>query len=77
MTLFQYNKLIHLKVKLQGCFLISLCISIDRIRHEKTSELFDSLRYALFGLISVQGYKWSWRDLNPRPNVESMSFLHA
>ena len=20
---------------------------------------------------------WSWRDLNPRPNVELMSFLHA
>ena len=22
-------------------------------------------------------YWWSWRDLNPRPNAELMSFLHA
>lgn len=30
---------------------------------KKTSELFDSLRFVLFGLISVRGYKWRWRDL--------------
>lgn len=38
-------------------------IQLDYIR--KTSELFDSLRLVLFGLIFVRGYKWSWRDLNP------------
>lgn len=50
-------------------------IQLDYIR--KTSELFDSLRFVLFGLIFVRGYKWSWRGLNPRPNAESISFLHA
>ena len=27
--------------------------------------------------LGVYSWWWSWRDLNPRPNAELMSFLHA
>lgn len=26
---------------------------------------------------NLQGFKWSWRDSNPRPNKQYISFLHA
>lgn len=53
--------------------LSSMFIFVHLITHKKIlqfSELQD------FSLSFIRLW-WSWRDLNPRPNVELMSFLHA
>lgn len=53
--------------------LSSMFILVHRIAYKKIlqlSELQDSS-------LSFIRLLWSWRDSNPRPNAELMSFLHA
>lgn len=48
-------------------------ILVHPIAYKKTLQ-FNELQDSSSSLIRLW---WSWRDLNPRPNVELMSFLHA
>ncbi len=53
--------------------LSSMFIYVRSITHEKILQFSELQDYSLFFI----RLGWSWRDLNPRPNVELMSFLHA
>jgi len=53
--------------------LSSVFIFVHLITHKKILQ-FNELQDSSLSFIRLL---WSWRDLNPRPNVELMSFLHA
>ncbi len=48
-------------------------ILVHSITHKKILQ-FNELQDFSLSFIRLE---WSWRGLNPRPNVELMSFLHA
>lgn len=53
--------------------LSSMFILVHRIAYKKILQFSELQDFSLYFIRLV----WRWRDLNPRPNAELMSFLHA